>query len=88
MLKTSNKRGGVGGGLTRIPTIIIEEGDENLDHNSSPNMVFLSSHVWTLSFHSKEAYISQWAKSRPNDKCGSNSPSMLIKLKYMNIINS
>jgi hypothetical protein len=45
MLKSSNKRGGVGGGLTRIPTIILEEGEENLDHNASPNMVLLSSHT-------------------------------------------
>ncbi len=50
MLKSSNKRGGVGCGLTRIPTIIIEEGDENLDHNSSPNMVLLSSHIWIVKF--------------------------------------
>jgi hypothetical protein len=39
MLKTSNKRGGVGCGLTKIPTIIIEEGDENLDNNATPNLV-------------------------------------------------
>jgi hypothetical protein len=45
MVKSSNRRGGAGGGLTRIPTIIIEEGEENLDHNASPNMVLLSPHT-------------------------------------------